>query len=166
MSGLTPELVMQLMEAGESQAAIARAFKVSRQYVHKLAKQGGHETSQRLSDYVSRHFPWDIIPEANHSTLHQNIRLLALWNLDQSALERGGRLKLRAFLNKLNGFQQVVDYNPNYKAVKGLNNKPGFAYVPRTPEDEGMAIKIRPGIRLTDEGRKLWAMPKELPESI
>ncbi|AKK11091.1 helix-turn-helix domain-containing protein [Corynebacterium uterequi] len=165
MSGLTPEIVMQLMEAGESQSAIARTFKVSRQYVHKLAKQGGHK-SENVGRIVTDNLPWEVPTEWQDGSLYYVIRLLAhynsgLYEISPSSLER-----VNALVKRLKLFQQVIDYDPRYPAVKGLSSKPGFAYVPRTPEDEGMAIKIRPGIRLTDEGRKLWAMPKELPESI
>ncbi|AKK10420.1 helix-turn-helix domain-containing protein [Corynebacterium uterequi] len=164
-SGLTADIAIQLLESGESQAAIAREFGVTQQYVSKILKGAGY-VYVTPSKFVAENMPWDVPTEWRNATIHNSIRLMAFWNMDHELIKGEAVGKLSRFLNKLIVFNQVVDFNLNYPPIKGLNSKPGFAYVPRTPEDEGMAIKIRPGIRLTAEGRKLWAMPKELPEGI
>lgn len=60
------------------------------------------------------------------------------------------------------GYRQVIDYNPAYPAIPGVVNTPGFAYVPRTESDEDFIIKIRPGVRITTIGDRIWRLP-EMP---
>lgn len=151
---------MELLEEGYRQSEIAKDYGVSRQYVHRLAKQGGH---QALVTKVSQNFPWEITDEMYENTIYQALRLLGHYQLDPDKLKGTSRDKLKAFLRKLTLFNQVVDYDPDYPAVPGLSNTPGFAYVPRTESDKNYAVKIKPGVRITNTGERLWTIPEVWP---
>ena len=69
MSGLTPSLVIYLMKSGQRQTDIAQSYGVTRQYVNKLAKQGGHISPITT---VRENMPWEVDPELarNLSLIH------------------------------------------------------------------------------------------------
>ncbi|MFH0412224.1 hypothetical protein ACG98H_09025 [Corynebacterium sp. L4756] len=160
MSGLSPGYVIQLLNQGKSQTEIANAHGVSRQYVHKLAKQGGLES---ISTQVTENLPWEIGPDYYPNTIYQALRLYRSWRIDPAGLSKSSMTKMRAFLRKIVAFNQVVDFDPNYPAVPGFTNTPGFAYLPRTEEDKDLIIKWKPGVKLTSQGRTLWTRPSEIP---
>lgn len=151
---------MTLMDQGMRQAEIAREFNVSRQYVNRLAIAGGHSP---VSTEVTENLPWSVDPEWYTNTIYQGLRLLGHYQLDPEGLVGSSRVKLRGFLRKLDTFNQVVDYDPSYPAIKGISNTPGFAYVPRRPEDNGLVIKNKPGIKITNTGKRIWRIPDEWP---
>lgn len=159
-SGLTSGMVLALMRAGVRQVDIADQYRVSRQYVNKLAKQGGRIPPVTV---VTENMPWEVDSEYFANTVYQSVRLVGHWSVEPEALSGSSRQKVRAFLRKLVQFQQVVDFDPSYPAMPGLTNTPGFAYVPRTSEDEDFLIKIRPGVRITPLGNKIWRLPEEWP---
>ncbi|WP_144403114.1 hypothetical protein [Corynebacterium singulare] len=72
------------------------------------------------------------------------------------------RRKAQRLAERLIVFRQVIDYNPAYPAIPGIVNTPGFAYVPRTESDEDFIIKIRPDVRVTTIGDRIWRLP-EIP---
>lgn len=159
-TGLTPATVAYLISMGRRQTDIAREYGVSRQYVNKLAKQAGHEP---LVTVVSENFPWELTQDMQQNTIYQALRLLGHYQLDKEALSGSSKDKVRAFLRKLTLFNQVVDYDPDYPAIPGLVNTPGFAYLPRTTSDGDYVIKIRPGTNLTTIGEKIWRIPEVWP---
>lgn len=160
-SGLSPELVMRLMEDGQTQAAIARDFGVTRQYVSLLAKRGGFVNKFRV---VSENLPWLVDSGFTENTIYKNLRRHAIARANGlDSLGKADRSHVLAFHKKLAVFNSVVDYDPSYPAVPGFTNTPGFAYVPREEGDEDFVIKLRPGLKLTSEGRKLWRLPAEVP---
>lgn len=156
-SGLTPELALLLVEQGMKQSEIAADFGVTRQYVNKLAKQAGYVSSMTI---VNENLPWEVSPDYQTNTLYQAVRLVGHCNLGDISSKSSER-KLSALLKKLRAFNQVIDFDPGYPAIPGVVNTPGFAYVPRTLEDEDFVIKIRPGVRITNIGNRIWRLPKE-----
>lgn len=120
-TGLTPAYVVYLMNQGRRQTDIAEEFGVSRQYVNKLAKRGGHEPVVTL---VTENFPWPINESMYPNTLYQSLRLLGHYQLDPNGLTGSSRVKLRGFLRKIKLFNQVVDYDPSYPAIPGANQYP------------------------------------------
>ena len=54
----------------------------------------------------------------------------------------------------------VLDYNPEYPPIMGLTSTPGFAYIPRTEEDEDFMMKIRRGVKVTPLGNRIWRLPE------
>lgn len=157
MSGLSPELVIQLMDEGMTQSAIAREYGVTRQYINILAKRGGHEP---VVPIITENMPWSVPAEYYDNTIYQALRLAAHANYaGLDALRGTSQDKLARFVRKLSLFNQVIDFDPSYPAIPGHSNTPGFAFVPRTPADGDYMIKIRPGVRITPTGKKIWKMP-------
>ena len=157
MSIIDPATVRYCLAQGMTQTELAREYGVTRQYIHKLAKQAGHEP---LRTIVTENFPWPIKPEYTHNNLYTVLRVIGLWNLEPSAVQDSTMKKVKGVLRKLQNFNTVIDCDPGYPAVPGLVNTPGFAYVPRTESDEGFIVKIKPETRITPIGRKLWRMPE------
>lgn len=157
-SGLSPELVQTLLNEGMTQSEIAREFGVSRQYVNKLLKDTGRESPITV---VSENLPWEVSPEYYDSVIYANLRIAAHYNLTNGEdLVNSSLVKVRALTRKLLGFRMVVDYDPSYPAIPGVTATPGFAYLPRAEADEDYMIKIRPGVRLTETGKKIWRIPE------
>jgi hypothetical protein len=141
------------------QTEIADAYGVSRQYVYKLLKHAGHES--QITE-ITDNLPWEIDLRVTENTVYQAVRKMAHINLaGADSLPEASRQKARALVRKLTRFNQVIDYDPSYPAVPGLTNTPGFAYVPRTTQDEDFAVKIRPGVRITPLGNKIWRIPAD-----
>jgi hypothetical protein len=143
-----------------TQTELAREYGVTRQYIHKLAKQAGHEP---LRTIVTENFPWPIKPEFYDNHLYTTLRSIGTFNLDPTAVRETTLRGVRSVLRKLQNFNTVIDYDPGYPAVPGLMNTPGFAYVPRAESDENFIVKIKPETRITPIGRKLWRMPEGVP---
>lgn len=159
MSGLTPDLVIYLMNQGIRQTDIAREYGVSRQYVYKLAKKGGHVSPITT---VTENMPWDVDNEFLNNHLYQSLRLYGHSRVEgEDALNGSSLTKLNAFKKKIIHYGLVVDYDPDYPAVPGVVNLPGFALLHRTEQDEDFVIKIRPGVRITPLGDKIWRLPRE-----
>ncbi|WP_296205512.1 hypothetical protein [uncultured Corynebacterium sp.] len=154
--------MMALASAGVSQVDIAKRFGVTRQYVNKLAKKAGHVSAMTI---INDNLPWKVGGAYQDNTIYQGIRLIAHYNLEGERAFEGrptNLRKLKAIMRKLHVFQQVVDFDPEYPAVPGVVNGPGFAYVPRTPRDKDLAIKIKPSLRFTRLGETLWKLPPML----
>lgn len=160
MSIIDPATVRYCLAQGMTQTELAREYGVTRQYIHKLAKQAGH---QPLRTIVTENFPWQIKPEYTHNNLYTVLRVIGLWNLDPSAVQNSTMQKVKGVLRKIQNFNTVIDCDPGHPAVPGLVNTPGFAYVPRTESDENFIVKIKPETKITPIGRKLWRMPEGVP---
>ena len=157
-SGLTSDLVLYYMSKGRRQVDIAEEFGVSRQYVHNLAKRGGYESPITT---VTENMPWEVDSDHYRHPIYMAMRLvghlaLAPDNLTIESVERAEGL-----INRLRTFDVVVDYNPVYPPMPGVTGHTGFAYLPRTSEDEDFIMKVRPGVRITPLGSEIWRMPDE-----
>lgn len=152
--------IRALLDEGMTQSDIARAAGVSRQRIHQIMKEAGHES---LITEVTENLPWEVERQFLTNTIYKAMRLHGHWMLDNDALTAGSLGKLRAFHRKLVAFNQVVDYDPAYQAIPGISNTPGFAYLPRRPEDGNYIIRVRQGVKLTPTGEKIWQLPSELP---
>lgn len=160
MSIIDPATVRYCLAQGMTQTELAREYGVTRQYIHKLAKQAGH---QPLRTIVTENFPWPIKPEFYENHLYITLRAIGTFNLDPTAVRETTLRGVRSVVRKLQNFNTVIDSDPGYPAVPGLVNTPGFAYVPRTESDKGFIVKIKPETRITPIGRKLWRMPEGVP---
>lgn len=158
---LTPEYVVGMMNDGHTQAGIARLHNVTPQYINKLAREGGYKP---LAPQITANLPWKVHQAYANNSIYLGLRLLAHHNMRPGTLRGTSNTKLIAFLRKLEQFDQVVDYDPDYPPVPGLSNTPGFAYVPRKPRDGDYAVRIREGMKITPLGRKMWKMPKTWPK--
>lgn len=159
MSGLTPSLVIYLMKSGQRQTDIAQSYGVTRQYVNKLAKQGGHISPITT---VRENMPWEVDPELARNSTIVSFRLVghaavAPDNLSEESLERANSL-----IRRLKTYNVVVDYDPTYPPIIGLTSTRGAKYFPRTEADEDFIMKIRPGVLVTPLGNRIWRLPKQL----
>lgn len=125
----------------------------------QLAKRGGWESPFKT---MAENLPWDVPRELRDNTIYKNVRRHGIWKTNNN-LSEVDRAHLRAFLQKLEIFNSVVDYDPKYPAVPGYSNTPGFAYLPRTETDEDYIIKIKTGVRLTQLGEQIWRKPTNIP---
>lgn len=157
MSGLDSGLVIALMEEGMSQAAIGRMYGVSRQYVNKLARDGGYVSRLNL---LREAMPWDVDTEFSRNSSLIAFRLAGHIAIDPKSISDEGKERAGSFLNRLRTFNVVLDYNPEYPPIMGLTSTPGFAYIPRTEEDEDFMMKIRRGVKVTPLGNRIWRLPE------
>ncbi|MCZ9293310.1 helix-turn-helix domain-containing protein [Corynebacterium meitnerae] len=155
---LSPELVIYLMDNGYRQVDIAREYGVSRQYVYQLAKRAGY-TSPITT--VQENLPWDVDPEFARNSTFIAFRLVGHEAVAPGNLTKESHERAHGLLRRLRQHNVVVDYNPTYPPVIGLTSLPGFAYLPRTEEDEDFIMKIRPGVKVTPLGNKIWRLPSE-----
>ena len=155
---LSPDLVMYLMDNGFRQADIAREYKVSRQYIHKLAKDAGYISPIST---VKSNMPWEVEPEFNNNSTLVALRLVGHERVAPGKMTHESRARANGLLKRLRQFDVVVDYDPDYPPIIGLTNTPGFAYVPREDRDENFIIKIKPGVNITPLGDRIWRMPDE-----
>lgn len=134
---------------------------MTRQYVSKLAKRGGHVSKFRV---ISDNLPWEVHRDFAENTIYKNVRRHGIAMAHGiAALSKSDQEHLRAFHRKLAAFNVVVDYDPSYSAIEGFSNTLGFAFVQRLKKDRDFIVKVRPDVTLAKEGRKLWRMPSEIP---
>ncbi|MBH5303308.1 hypothetical protein BRL53_03235 [Corynebacterium ulcerans] len=161
---ITPERVMQLLGEGMTQSQIARKYGVTRQYIFTLAKRGGHQASAQ--EYIKDDLPWANVPDKHfNNTILSGLRIHARYmERGQEGLRGSSCVKLLGMYRKLVRFNQVIDYDESYPPVEGLSNTGGFMYVPRSPEDGNLIIKMKPGVRITKRGARIWQLPKKFPK--
>lgn len=92
MSIVDPATVRYCLAQGMTQTELAREYGVTRQYIHKLAKQAGHEP---LRTIVTENFPWPIQPDFTKNNLYQALRVVGLWNMDPNTVKPNTLQKLR-----------------------------------------------------------------------
>lgn len=156
---LSPDLVIWLMDHGYRQTDIAKEYGVSRQYIHKLAKNGGYISPIST---VGENLPWVIDPAFNKNAVYIALRAYGHTRVaGRDAMEPDSVRRADTLIRRLEVFQQVIDYDPDYPPIPGLTNTSGFAYLPRRPEDEDFVVRIRPGVDITPLGDKIWRLPKD-----
>ena len=154
---LTPEIVIALMDSGMSQSEIARQSGLSRQYVSILAKRGGHVNPWLV---VDDNLPWTVPADYTNNTIYKGVRRHGFFMAHgKKAMKSLEYKRLEGLWRKLRVFNQVIDFDPSYEGIPAISQEPGFTYLPRTEKDEDYIIKIRPGVQLTDIGKKIWRLP-------
>lgn len=155
-SGLTPAVVLFHMGQGMRQVEIAEAYGVSRQYINNLAKKGGYLSPITT---VTENMPWEVASESYRHPAYMAMRLVGHFAVAQSNLEAESIERALGFIKRLRTYDAVVDYNPSYSGIIGVTTFPGFSFLPRVEADEDFIMKIRPGVRITPLGDKIWRMP-------
>lgn len=161
---LTPELVVKLLAEGRTQQSIATEYDVTRSWISELARRGNREPGAKLP--VAENLPWDVDLARHESNLiYQTLRVHTKAQLVgfDSAID-GERKSLLALYQILDRFNAVVDFDPKLEPIPLLSSTGGFGFVPREPEDEGWIIRMKPGVRITELGKTMWAWPDTLPE--
>ncbi len=155
-------LIEELKRKGYNQSDIARMFDVSRQAVsyHKVTYNGSRTTREEVGD----HFPWTMPVEVGRQSPARRLRDHGEYMATGGKGMSEDKLKrLRAFYKKLKDEDLVLEYNPDFKPVKGFANKGGFRLQPRRPSDGDLLIRKNKHTRLTQEGRMIWRFPPVLP---
>lgn len=157
---LTPKLVVKMMtDEGKTQTEIARDFKVSRQYVHHLAVQGGYEST---TTKVTESLPWEVDSSFAKNYVYRMVRAYGRGRMEgNDALGNFTQKLYRNLVKTLTKHNIVVDYNPEYGPISGVTDIGGFAYLPRTAEDENFIFKVREGVRITELGDRIWRLPED-----
>lgn len=158
--GLTPKRVIDMMTfEGKTQNEIAVEFGVSRQYIHKLAIQGGYESS---TTKVTESLPWEVDSSFIKNYVYRMVRVYGRERIEgYDALGNFAQRLYRNLVKTLTRHNVVVDYNPEYGPIIGVTDIGGFAYLPRTEKDEDFIFKVREGVRITELGEKIWRLPND-----
>lgn len=150
--GLTPAIVEEELRKGKTFAQIGRDFGVSRQAPRDTLKRAGipiptNETTQTTQDNM----PWKgSLDKFRHSKQHQYLFAYAEFMLEGAeSLSAARKEDLRAFTNKL-----------KKGMVLALDQTVGFYWVPRTPEDNNLVVRVDEYTNLTNDGETiLWVLP-------
>jgi hypothetical protein len=151
-----------LKNKGYSQSDIAEMFGVTRQAVswHKQ-KYGGRLTPR---EDILNHFPWKVSAEQSQSSPYRRLRDHGEYIATDGVGMSEDKLKrLRAFYRKLKGEGLVLEYDPSHPAVPGVSIKGGFTFRQRVRADGDLLIRVNEFTNLTDEGRKIWRFPTQVP---
>lgn len=159
-----PDLSLAVIEGlkrkGLSQSEIARLFGVSRQAVsYYVRKYGGALTPRQQA---LEHWPW-MVPvrfstQVPYKRLRDHGEFYATGGKGMS-VEKLSLLK--SFYKRLE--DQVVEFDPGLPPCEGAGIG-GFAYRERLDSDGDLLIRVNEYTHLSDEGRKVWVMPKQLPK--
>lgn len=71
--------------------------------------------------------------------------------------------RIRAWLLWLRGQNLVLEFDPDLPPVPGVSPSGGFAYRPRTTNDDDLLIRVNGHTNLSEEGAMIWRWPPELP---
>ena len=156
---LTLAVIEGLKERGLSQSEIARQFGVTRQAVsYHVRKYGGTLTPRQKA---LESWPW-IVPlrfcsQVPYRRLRDHGEYFATGGEGMSFKKLSD---LRGFLRRLEDF--VIEFNPDLPPSDGVGIG-GFAYRQRLESDGDLLIRVNEHTHLSEEGLKVWAMPKVLP---
>jgi hypothetical protein len=154
-----PELTLAIIEGlkrkGFSQSEIARQFGVTRQAVsYHVRKYGGFLTPRQQA---LESWPWAVPTRLGQQSVCRRLRDHGEFYATSG--EGMGYTKLsllKGFYERLEG--QVVEFDPELPD--------GFVYRPRLESDGDLLIRVNEHTFLSDEGRKVWAMPAVMPEPV
>lgn len=111
------------------------------------------------------HFPWDVPLELQPSPVY------ALMQLHGDFIATGGRGMDTADLERVHSFHArlrdanvVIEFDPNIPADQGIDGAAGFAFRPRTIDDEDRLVRANGFTVLTEEGDMIWSFPPDLPD--
>ncbi|ANE83403.1 hypothetical protein A7U43_28200 (plasmid) [Mycobacterium adipatum] len=95
----------------------------------------------------------------------------ALMRLHGDFMATGGQRMADADLDRVHAFHDrlreedaVIEFDPNIPADQGIDGAAGFAFRPRTIDDEDRLIRVNGFTVLTEEGDMIWSFPPDLPD--
>ncbi|ASZ75505.1 transcriptional repressor [Mycobacterium phage Kimona] len=158
--GLTLSIIEDLKSKGYTQSEIARKYDVSRQYVSWIKHYYGGRMTPR--EQMMEHFPFQVPTKMGQTSPYRRLRdhgeYMATGGVGMDKVALG---RLRGFYNKLR--DQVLEFDPNIPPIPGVSSQGGWRYVPRTPEDGDLLIRVNEYTDLTDKGRMIWRFPPVEP---
>lgn len=162
---LTLAVIEGLKAQGLNQSQIAELFGVTRQAVSWHVKTYGGDRPLTARQRGLEVWPWITDSRFRVNAVFQRLRDHAEYmitggeGLDFLKLSR-----LKGFYEKL-GKGLVVEFDPAIPPSEGVAAG-GFAYRERLESDGDLLIRVNEYTHLSDEGRKVWVMPKQLPEPL
>lgn len=138
----SPDELVALRDSGWTLKQIAERYGVSTGAVHLQLKAAGRTAHRpRYEDLV----PWRVQPEHDHVYPLMMLRLLARRRAGDTAGVPGVRWRmLDDWLRQLHDKDLVVVYHPDIPENQA-SSKGGWAYVPRSPEDDDIIRRPRGG---------------------
>ena len=163
MPELTLAIIEDLKRKGLNQAEIARQFGVSHQAVSYHVRRYGRLTPLQK---VMEHWPWSVPTALGQQAVMRRLR-------DHGEYVAGGLTgKGMDFLklSRLKGFYErlkdaVVEFDPDLGPSEA-GSIGGFAYRQRLESDGNLLIRVNDHTHLSDEGRKIWVLPKVMPDPL
>lgn len=172
-SGLTAEIVDQLLREGWTQNRIAVEYAVSRQYVSKLKRSlaSYYRTPRQI---VMAAYPWKTGEQFHDSKRNKVMRDHAEY------MATGGKgmsdeklYRLYRFYKFLSDHNKVLEFDPTIPPSNGdgspryendQDSVGGFAFRDRKDSDGDLIIRVNAYTNLTEEGKVIFRMPPVLPE--
>ncbi len=161
-----PELTLAIIEGlkrkGLSQSEIARQFGLTRQAVsYHVRKYGGALTPRQKA---LESWPWKVPTRLGQQSVYARLR-----DHGEYFATAGEGMGFRK-LSLLSGFYErlrdkVVEFDPALPPCEDASVG-GFAYRDRLESDGDLLIRVNEHTHLSDEGRKVWSMPKVLPDPL
>ena len=161
-----PELTLAIIEAlkekGLSQSEISRQFGVTRQAVsYHVRKYGGTLTPRQKA---LESWPWIVPVRFSTQVPYKRLRDHGEYYATNGKGMSFEKLSvLRPFYERLEDF--VIEFDPDLPPSDGVGIG-GFAYRPRLESDGDLLIRVNDHTYLSDEGLKVWCMPKVLPDPL
>lgn len=168
---LTPELVMELLDAGCNQNRISELTGYTRQYISKYIKK--HKLKDPTPRQVAlKHYPWRTGERFHDSYINRCMRDHAEY------IATGGEgmpewklVDLRGFYKNLISNDLVIEFDPAIPGLEPGETRPGgygdrvggFALRQKKASDGDLMIRVNQHTRLTKQGELIWRLPPELP---
>ena len=163
---MTLAVIQGLKSQGLNQSQIADLFGVTRQAVSWHVKTYGGDAPLTPRQKALEVWPWITDSRFRVNAVFQRLRDHAEYmitggeGLDFLKLSR-----LKGFYERLDRDRVVVEFDPSIPPSDGVAAG-GFAYRERLDSDEGLIIRVNKHTHLGDEGRKVWVMPKVMPDPL
>lgn len=156
---LNLKLIEQMKQEGFTQKEIADKLGVTRQAVSWHVRHHGGKLNAR-AELLETHFPWKVPGEMCDTSLLRRLRdhgeFVATGGVGMSAAKLR---RLTGFYRKLR--TQVVEFDPTLPPTPSVAPKGGFALRKRTAKDGDLMIRVNKHTKLSDEGRRIWALPPQ-----
>lgn len=160
---LTLAVIEDLRRKGLNQSDIARIFGVTPSAVSYHVRRYGKLTPLQK---VMEHWPWSVPTDLGQQAVMRRLR-------DHGEYVAGGLTgKGMDFLklSRLKGFYErlkdaVVEFDPDLGPSEA-GSIGGLAYRQRVESDGDLLIRVNEHTHLSDEGRKVWVVPKVMPDPL
>lgn len=163
-SGLTPAMIEALKRRGYNQNQIAEMYGISRQRVSQIKyKWGQYTLSPR--ERAKEIFPFKVPRDPfQRSAADKRLRDHAEYAITGGAgMSKEKLQRLRWFYEKLRRTNTILIFGLHIPPSPQVSTG-GYAYVPRTPEDDDFIVRFNEDCELSEEEKLLWRFPPVLPE--
>jgi hypothetical protein len=163
LPALTIAIIEGLKAKGLNQSDIARMYGVVPSSVSYHVRRYGKLTPVQK---VMEHWPWTVPTDLGQQAVHRRLRDHGEYVAGGCTGKGLGYLKLQrlhGFYERLEGF--VVEFDPDLPPSEDASLG-GFAYRPRLESDGDLLIRVNEHTHMSEEGLKVWRMPKVWPDPL